>query len=108
MFSLDGNVADSETYMALAELARAAKKWLQFKHNLPVDSGKRVLKELSSRHPDLAHSLKTGLTRNTLRFSDHGSSSTPPGAPISSRKLPAQQSLRLTKTSKLEKNFRSL
>ena len=84
MFSLDGNVADSEAYKALAELAQAANKWSQYKRNLPADSGKRVLKELSSCHSDLAHSLKTGLKRNTLRFSVQGPSSTPLGAPDSS------------------------
>ena len=41
LFSLDGNVADSEPYKALAELARAANKWSQFKRNLPPDGGKR-------------------------------------------------------------------
>ena len=90
-------------YKALAELARASNKWSQFKRNLPPDGGKRVLKELSSRHSDLAHYLKTGLTRNTLRFSDHAFSSTPPGAPINSRELLALQPRRPTKTSKLEK-----
>ena len=99
MISLDGNVADSEPYKALVELARAANNWSQFKRNLPPDGGKRVLKEHSSRHSDLAHSLKTGLTRNNLCLSDHGFTYTPPGVPISSRKLPA----RPTKTSKLEK-----
>ena len=41
LFSLDGNVADSETYKALAKLERAANKCLQFKRNLPPDGGKR-------------------------------------------------------------------
>ena len=42
LFSLDGNVADSEPYKALADLARAANKWSQFKRNLPPDGGKLV------------------------------------------------------------------
>ena len=103
MFSLDGNVADNEPYKALAELAPAANKWSQCKRNLPADSSKRVLKELSSRHSDLAHSLKTDITRNFLRFSVHGPSSTPPEAPDSSRKLPAQQPRRPTKTINMDK-----
>ena len=41
LFLLDGNVADSEPYKVLAELARAANKWPQFKRNLPTDGGKR-------------------------------------------------------------------
>ena len=44
MFSLDGNVADSEPYKALADLVRAANKWSQYKRNLPAESGKLVLK----------------------------------------------------------------
>ena len=103
MFSLDGNVADNEPYKALAELARAANQWSQCKRNLPADSSKRVLKELSSRHSDLVHSLKTDITRNFLRFSVHGPSSTPPEAPDSSRKLPAQQPRRPTKTINIDK-----
>ena len=102
MFFLDSNVADSDPYKALAEFARAANKRSQYNRNLPADSGKRVIKELSSRHSDLAHSLKTSLTRNTLSFSDHGPSSTPP-APNKSRKLPAQQFRSPTKISNLEK-----
>ena len=35
IFSLDANVEDTEPYKALAELARAANKWSQFKRNLP-------------------------------------------------------------------------
>ena len=67
-FSLDGNVAVSEPYKALAELTRAVKKWSHFKRNLPPDGGKKVLKELATRHSELAHSLKSGLNHNTLRF----------------------------------------
>ena len=103
MFCLDGNVAESEPYKALAELARAANKLTQFKRKLPPDKGKRVLKELSSRHSDLAHSLKTGLSCKTLCFSENRSDPTPPGAQANSRRLPALQPRRPTKTSNLEK-----
>ena len=41
LFSLDGNVTDSESYKTLAELARAANRWSQLKRNLPPDGGKR-------------------------------------------------------------------
>ena len=61
--------------------------------------GKKVLKELATRHSDLAHSLKSGLNHNTLRFP---AIVTPPGAQVSSRRAPAVQPRRLSKTSKLE------
>ena len=40
LFSLDGNVADSDPYKVLADLARAANTWSQFKRNLPPDGKK--------------------------------------------------------------------
>ena len=39
--------------------------------NLPVESGRLVLKEQASHHSDLANTLKSGLTKNTIRFYDH-------------------------------------
>ena len=99
LFSLDGNVADSEPYKALADLARVANKWSHFRRNLPPDAGKLVLKELTTRHLDLAHSLKSGLNSNTLRFSVIAS---PPGTQVSSRRAPVVQPTRLSRTSKLE------
>ena len=102
MFSLEGNVAESEPYKALADLARAANKWTQYKRNLRPDGGKRVLPELSSRHSDLAHSLKTGLSRKTLCFAEDRSVITPPGAQASVHRLPTLQLRRQSKTSKLE------
>ena len=83
----------------MAELTRAANKWSQCKRNLPPDGGKNVLKELATRHSDLAHSLKSGFNSQTLRFS---AIVTPPGAQVSSRRAPVVQPRRLTKTSKLE------
>ena len=91
MFSLQGNVAEKEPYKALADLAWAANKWTQNKRNLPPDGGKRVLKELSSRHSDLAHSLKKGLSRKTLCFAEDRSVDRPPGAQDSVRRLPTLQ-----------------
>ena len=102
MFSLEGNVAESEPYKALADLARAAKKWTQFKRNLPPDGGKRVLQELSSRHSDLAHSLKTGFSRKTLCFAEDRLVVTLPAAQASVHRLPTLQPRRQSKTSKLE------
>ena len=99
LFLLNGNVADSEPYKALAYLARAANKWSQFRRNLPPDAGKLVLKELTTRHSDLAHSLKSGLNSNTLRFSVIAS---PPGTQVKSRRAPIVQPTRLSRTSKLE------
>ena len=54
-----------------------------------------VLKELATRHSDLAHSLKSGLNTNTLRFSAIAS---PPGAQVSSRRAPVVQPRRLSRT----------
>ena len=102
MFSLEGNVAESEPYKALADLARAANKWTQYKRNLPPDGGKGVLQELSSRHSDLAHSLKTGVSHITLCFAEDRSVITPPGAQASVRRLPTLQPRRQSQTSKLE------
>ena len=102
MFSLEGNNAESEPYKALADLARAANKWTQYKRNLPPDGGKRVLQELSSRHSDLAHSLKTGLSRQTPCFAEDRSVITPPGAQASVLRLPTLQPRRQSKTSQLE------
>ena len=44
MFSLEGNVAESEPYKALADLARAANKWTQYKRNLPPDGANECFK----------------------------------------------------------------
>ena len=99
MFSLEGNIAESEPYKALADLARAANNWTQQKRNLPADGGKRVLQELSSRHSDLAQSLKTGLSRKTLCFAEDRSATTPPGAQDTVRRLPTLQPRRQSKTS---------
>ena len=102
MFSLEGNIADSAPYKALADLARAANNWSQQKRNLPPDGGKRVLQELSSRHSDLAQSLKTGLSRKTLYFAEDRSINTPPEVQDTVRRLPTLQPRRQSKTSKLE------
>ena len=103
MFSLEGNIAESEPYKALADIARAANNWTQQKRNLPPDGGKRVLQELSSRHSDLAQSLKkTGLSRKTLCFAEDRSATTPPGAQDTVRRLPTLQPRRQSKTIKLE------
>ena len=37
MFSLEGNIAESEPYKELADLTRAANNWTQHKRNLPPD-----------------------------------------------------------------------
>ena len=39
MFSLDGNVADSEPYKAPVDLARAVNTWSQYEKNLPAEGG---------------------------------------------------------------------
>ena len=97
MFSLDCNVMDSEPYKALANLARAANIWIQCKRNLPAESGSLVLKELSSRHSDLAHSLKNGLTSKTLRFYEHATARHPRSFLIISEKTLFSQKVVLPK-----------
>ena len=99
LFSLDTNIADSEPYKALADLARAANRWSQYRRNLPPDGGKLILKELATRHSDLASSLKSGLNSNTLRFS---ATASPPGMQVGSRQTPVVQTTRPSRTSKLE------
>ena len=98
IISLEENVAESEPYKALTNLARAANKWTQYKRNLLPDGGKRVLQELSNRHSDLAHSLKTGISRKTLCIAEDRSVITPPGAQASVRRLPTLQPRRQSKT----------
>ena len=99
LFPLDANVADSELYKALVDLARAANSWSQYRRNLPQDGGKLILKELATRHSDLANSLKSGLNSLTLRFS---ATASPPGTQVGTRRTPAVQPTRPSRTSKLE------
>ena len=81
------------------DLARAANSWSQYRRNLPPDGGKLILKEHATRHSDLADSLKSGLNSNTLRFS---ATASPPGTQVGSRRTPAVQPTRPSRTSKLE------
>ena len=99
LFSLDTNITDSEPYKALADLARAANRWSQYRRNLLPDGGKLILKELATRHSDLANSLNSGLNSNTLRFS---ATASPPGTQGGSKQTPVVQPTRPSRTSKLE------
>ena len=95
LLSLDANIADSEPYKALADLARAANRRSQYRLNLPPDGGKLILTELATRHSDLAISLKSGLNSNTLRFS---ATASPPGTQVGSRRTPVVQPTRPSRT----------
>ena len=93
---------DGSIKLALNAKPMNAQIWKN-KYQMPnihvPDGGKLVLKELATRHSDLAHSLKSGLNSNTLRFSAIAS---PPGTQVISRRAPVVQPTRLSRTSKLE------
>ena len=71
LFGVGDRIADSQTYKALEGLAKAANTWNQLKCNVLPQQGRELLRELASRNSDLANSLKSGLTKGTLRFYDH-------------------------------------
>ena len=71
LFCVGDRVADNQPYKALEGLAKAAHTWSQLKRNVQPRQGRELLLELASRNSDLANSLKSGLTKSTLRFYDH-------------------------------------
>ena len=78
MFLVGSKVAESEPYKALEEFAKATNVCAQQKRNLALVKGlwrnlRLVIKEIATHHSDLPNSLKTGLTRNTLRLYAHAS-----------------------------------
>ena len=97
-------IADSQPYKALENLAKAAKTWKQWKRNVPPQLG-QDLHELAARNSDLANSLKSGITKGTLRFYDNARDTSAPALSHSQRMNVSSSSRpkRLSKTRKLEK-----
>ena len=58
-------IADSQTYKALENLAKAANTWKQWKRNMPPQQGRELLRELAARNSDLANSPKSGSQGNS-------------------------------------------
>ena len=95
-------VADSEPYKACADLASAANVWNQNKRNLPVESGRLVLKKFASSQSDFANTLKCGLTRIIIRFYDHVTEPVPPALYHNQKVIAARNTRRPTRTEKFE------
>ena len=70
LFGVGSRIADSQLYKALENLAKAANTWTQLKRNVQPQQGREVLRELTARNSDLATPLKSGITKETLRFYD--------------------------------------
>ena len=98
-------IADSQPYKALENLAKAANTWKQWKRNVPPQQGQELLRELAARNSDLANSLKSGITKGTLRFYDNVRDTSAPALSHSQRMNVSSSSRpkRLSKTRKLEK-----
>ena len=71
LFGVGCRIADSQTCKALENLAKAANTWSQLKSNVQPQQGRELFRELTARNSDLATSLKSGITKGTLRFYDH-------------------------------------
>ena len=98
-------IADSQPYKALENLAKAANTWKQWKRNVPPQQGQDLLRELAAWNSDLANSLKSGITKGTLRFYDNARDTSAPALSHSQRMNVSSSSRpkRLSKTRKLEK-----
>ena len=98
-------MAESQPYKALENLAKAANVWKQWKRNVPPQQGHELLRELAARSSDLANSLKSGITKGTLRFYDNVRDTSAPALSHSQRmNMPSpSRPKRLSKTRKLEK-----
>ena len=105
LFGVGERIADSQPYKALENLAKAANTWKQWKRNVPPQQGQNLLRELAARNSDLANSLKTGITKGTLRFYDNARDTSAPALSHSQRLNVSSSSRpkRLSKTRKLEK-----
>ena len=98
-------IADSQPYNALENLAKAANTWKQWNRNVPPQQGQELLRELAARISDLANSLKSGITKGTLRFYDNVRDTLVPALSHSQRMNMSSSSRpkKLSKTRKLEK-----
>ena len=105
LFGVGERIADSQPYKALENLAKAANTWKQWKRNMPPQQGQDLLRELAARNSDLANSLKSGITKGTLRFYDNARDTSAPTLSHSQRMNVSSSSRpkKLSKTRKLEK-----
>ena len=105
LFDVGERIADSQPYKAFENLAKAANTWRQWKRNVPPQQGQEILRELAARNRDLANSLKSGITKGTLRFYDDVRDTSAPALSHSQRMNMSSSSRpkRLSKTRKLEK-----
>ena len=102
---MGNRVADSQPYKALENFAKAANTWNQLKWNVQPQQGRELLRELTARNSDLATSLKSGITKGTLRFYDHVRDPSVPALSHSQRMNVSSSTRpkRLSKTRKFEK-----
>ena len=105
LFGVGERIADSQPYKALEILAKAAYTWKQWKRIVPAQQGQELLRELAARYSDLANSLKSGITKGTLRFYDNVRDTSAPALSHSQRMNVSfsSRTKRLSKTRKLEK-----
>ena len=99
LFGVGERPADSQPYKALENLAEAANTWKQWKRNVPPQQGQELLLELAARNSDLANSLKSGITKGTLRFYDSVRDTSAPALSHSQR-MNVSSSLRPKRLSK--------
>ena len=85
LFGVGERIADSQPYKALENLAKAANTWKQWKRNVPSQQGQELLRELAARNSDLANSLKSEITKGTLRFYDNARDTSAPALSHSQR-----------------------
>ena len=105
LFGVGNRVADSQPYKALEDLAKKANTWSQLKRNVQPLQGLELLRELAARNSDLANSLKSIITKGSLRFYNHVGDRLVPARSHSQRLNVSTSSRpkRLSKTRKLEK-----
>ena len=105
LFGVGNRVADRQPYKALENLAKSANVWKQWKRNVPPKKGQEILRELAARNSDLVNSLKSGITKGTLRFYDNVRDMSAPALSHYQRmNMPSSsRPRRLSKTRKLEK-----
>ena len=105
LFGVGERIANSQPFKALENLAKAANTWKQWKGYVPPQQGQDLLRELAARNSDLANSLKSGITKGTIRFYDNVCDASAPALSHSQRMNVSSSSRpkRLSKTRKLEK-----
>ena len=71
LFGVVDRVADSQPYKAVDGIAKEANTWNQLERNAQPQQRRELLRELASRNSGLANSLKSDITKGTLRFYDY-------------------------------------